>query len=320
MHDALGHRRPDTVFFGGGTPSLIAPADIAPHRRRARSAARRGDHLEANPERSTIASRPLAPRASRASRSACRARAPTCWRRSSAPTRPAPPSAAARAARAAGFAHVSLDLIYGTPGETDADWRASLDAALAAGPDHVSAYALTVEPGTRLAAQVREGLVPAPDEDALARRYELADDTLTAAGLQWYEISNWARDDDARCRHNLDYWSRRRLVGDRARRPRPRRPDALLDAPPPRPHAAAVAAGELPIAGHEVLSDEPARAGAHDAGTAHPRGPAGRGVRSGQGGPLLADGLLRREGARVVLTLRGRRLADGVVRALASAR
>ena len=113
---------------------------------------------------------------------------------------------AAREARAAGFEHVSLDLIYGTPGETAADWDASLDAALSAGPDHVSAYALTVEAGTRLHAQVRRGDLPAPDGDVLAERYEAADDRFSAAGLHWYEVSNWAASNAARCHHNLGYW------------------------------------------------------------------------------------------------------------------
>lgn len=113
---------------------------------------------------------------------------------------------AARWAREAGFAHVSLDLIYGTPGETDDDFRASLEAAIAAGVDHVSAYSLIVEPGTRLARQVSRGELPMPDDDVLADRYLLADDLLSAAGLRWYEVSNWARDEASRCRHNLAYW------------------------------------------------------------------------------------------------------------------
>jgi oxygen-independent coproporphyrinogen-3 oxidase len=113
---------------------------------------------------------------------------------------------AAAMARAAGFEHVSLDLIYGTPGETDADWEASLRAALGAGLDHLSAYGLTVEPGTRLHARVRAGTLPAPDDDAMARRYRIADALAADAGLRWYEISNWAADDRARCRHNLAYW------------------------------------------------------------------------------------------------------------------
>jgi putative oxygen-independent coproporphyrinogen III oxidase len=110
-------------------------------------------------------------------------------------------------ARSAGFDQVSLDLIYGTPGETLADWRASLDSALSCTPDHLSAYALIVEEGTALARQIRRGEVPMTDDDDLADKYLAADDALAKAGLGWYEVSNWARDDAARCRHNLLYWT-----------------------------------------------------------------------------------------------------------------
>jgi oxygen-independent coproporphyrinogen-3 oxidase len=113
--------------------------------------------------------------------------------------------AAAAHAREAGFEHVSLDLIYGTPAETDADWEASLRAAIAAGVDHLSAYGLTVEAGTRLHARVRAG-APAPADEVLARRYRTADALLAEAGLHWYEISNWATGPGARCAHNLGYW------------------------------------------------------------------------------------------------------------------
>jgi oxygen-independent coproporphyrinogen-3 oxidase len=112
---------------------------------------------------------------------------------------------AAKEAFAAGFEQVSLDLIYGTPGETDDDWRASLDAALSAGPTHVSAYALIVEDGTRLGRQVATGLLPAPDDDVLADRYLLAEQALggpALSGRGWYEVSNWGEP----CRHNLGYW------------------------------------------------------------------------------------------------------------------
>jgi putative oxygen-independent coproporphyrinogen III oxidase len=112
----------------------------------------------------------------------------------------------AREARAAGFAHVSLDLIYGAPGESDRDWAASLEAALSVGPDHLSAYALTVEAGTKLAAQVRRGTVADIDEEVQARRAAIAEERLAAAGLTWYEISSWARRPEDRCRHNLGYW------------------------------------------------------------------------------------------------------------------
>jgi putative oxygen-independent coproporphyrinogen III oxidase len=108
-------------------------------------------------------------------------------------------------AKAAGFEHVSLDLIYGTPGESDADWQASLDVAIDADPDHISAYSLIVEDGTRLAAQVARGELSPPDDDVLADRYLMADAALSRAGFDWYEVSNWARP-GGECRHNLAYW------------------------------------------------------------------------------------------------------------------
>jgi oxygen-independent coproporphyrinogen-3 oxidase len=120
------------------------------------------------------------------------------------------PGRAARAAteaREAGFAHVNLDLMYGTPGETAADFAESLDGVLAAGADHVSAYALIVEEGTRLAARMRRGELPYPDDDVAADRYLAADYTLSGAGLDWYEVSNWAAGPAARCRHNVGYWT-----------------------------------------------------------------------------------------------------------------
>jgi len=114
-------------------------------------------------------------------------------------------------ARAAGFTvpesgGISLDLIYGTPGESLEDWRTSVEAALASAPDHLSAYSLIVEDGTALARRVRRGELPMPDEDDLADKYELADALLRKAGLAWYEVSNWASSESQRCRHNLLYW------------------------------------------------------------------------------------------------------------------
>ncbi len=110
-----------------------------------------------------------------------------------------------RWARDAGL-DVSLDLIYGTPGETLADWRASLEHAIDQAPDHLSAYSLIVEEGTKLARQIRRGELAQPDEDMQAEFYELADALLAAAGYSWYEVSNWATDDAHRSRHNLAYW------------------------------------------------------------------------------------------------------------------
>ncbi|MGI8457984.1 MAG: radical SAM family heme chaperone HemW [Propionibacteriaceae bacterium] len=119
---------------------------------------------------------------------------------------PGRPQQAVAEATAAGIAHTSLDLIYGTPGESLADWAASLDAAIAAGPDHLSAYALIVEDGTRLAVRIRRGELAMTDDDDLADKYLLAEQQLTAAGFDAYELSNWATGPTARCRHNLAYW------------------------------------------------------------------------------------------------------------------
>ena len=108
-------------------------------------------------------------------------------------------------AQSAGFEHVNVDLIYATPGETSDDFARSLDAAISSGADHVSAYSLIVEDGTRLAGKVRRGEISDVDDDVAADRYMQADSAFTAAGLQWYEVSNWAKP-GGECRHNLAYW------------------------------------------------------------------------------------------------------------------
>ncbi|MEA2294939.1 MAG: hypothetical protein QOE86_2578 [Solirubrobacteraceae bacterium] len=323
MRDALGGSPPpaDTVFLGGGTPTLLPPSDLATILRAIERAPGAEVTVECNPE--TVDERRFAAlleagvtRVSIGMQSA----APHVLATLERAHTPGGAVAAARAARAAGFGHVSLDLIYGTPGETDADWCASVAAALEAGPDHVSAYALTLERGTRMSAAVRAGRLPAPDEDALARRYALADELLGAAGLRWYEVSNWAASTAARCRHNLGYWrggdwwalgpgAHGHVSGTRFWTHRH-----------PAAHARAVAAGELPIDGYEVLDPGQRRLERLmlelrladglplDALDTRARAQAQR---------LQRDGLLRTDAERAVLTLDGRRLADGVVRALA---
>lgn len=199
-----------TVFMGGGTPTLLPPAELG----RVLAAIKQEFGLIAGAEVSTesnpdsidahglYALRELGfNRVSFGMQSAVPA-VLTVLDRQHTPGRPL---AAVAEARAAGFEHVNLDLIYGTPGETDRDWQTSLDAVVAANPDHVSAYGLIVEDGTRLAAQVRRGELAAPDEDVMAGRYERADSTLSGAGYAWYEISNWARP-GAHSWHNLAYW------------------------------------------------------------------------------------------------------------------
>ena len=207
----LGERPARTVFVGGGTPTLLGPDGLlrllAGVAETFGLAADAEVTTEANPESVDPAMlRALCrggfTRVSLGMQSAV----PRVLRALDRLHTPGRAVAAALEARDAGFRHVSLDLIYGAPGETDSDWERTLDAALSAGPDHISAYALTVEPGTALAAAVRRGTVPAPDDADQARRFSRADERLQAAGLDWYELCSWARSDDARCRHNIGYW------------------------------------------------------------------------------------------------------------------
>lgn len=317
----------ETVFVGGGTPTLLPAADLA----RMLAAIREEFGLapgaeittEANPE--SVDPRYLAElraggfnRVSFGMQSA-RQHVLKILDRTHTPGRP---EACVAEARAAGFEHVNLDLIYGTPGETDDDWRASLDAALGAGPDHISAYALIVEEGTQLARRIRRGEVPMTDDDVHADRYLLAEEALTAAGFRWYEVSNWATTDAARCRHNELYWTGADWWGAGPGAHSHVGGVRWWNVKHPGAYAQALAEGRSPGAGREVLASEDRRverillelrlaagcpldllapAGARAAARA------------------LEDGLLERapyEAGRAVLTLRGRLLADAVVRDL----
>ncbi|KGF20840.1 radical SAM family heme chaperone HemW [Pseudoglutamicibacter albus] len=203
-------RELSTVFFGGGTPTLLPAGDLVMILERARSlygvAPDAEVTTEANPDSVTPES--LAElkaggftRVSFGMQSAVPHVLSTLDRTHSPERVPQ----AVQWARDAGL-DVSVDLIYGTPGESIADWQASMDAALALEPDHVSAYSLIVEPGTKLAAQMRRREVPMVDEDDHAEKYELADVVLADAGFSWYEVSNWARSEKHQARHNVAYW------------------------------------------------------------------------------------------------------------------
>jgi len=115
-------------------------------------------------------------------------------------------SKAVLAAKAVGL-QTSVDLIYGTPTESLSDWIQSLEEAIALDTDHVSAYSLIVEPGTKLARQIKSGEVVSPDEDLHAEMYEVAEAMLTKAGFINYEVSNWSKTVATRSRHNLAYWN-----------------------------------------------------------------------------------------------------------------
>jgi oxygen-independent coproporphyrinogen-3 oxidase len=237
---------------------------------------------------------------------------------------PGRPARCVRWAHGAGFSHVSLDLIYGTPGESDADWRESLAAALAGGPDHISAYALIVEEGTALAARIGRGQVAAPDDDAMADRYLITEEVLSAHGMAWYEISNWAAGDAARCRHNLLYWTggdwwgigpgaHSHIAGTR-----------WWNVKHPAAYAARIAAGRSPAQAREVLAERERRLERILLLTRLAAGcplaelePAGRAAAEEAVAGGLASPAAYASG-RVILTRRGRLLADAVVRGLTS--
>jgi putative oxygen-independent coproporphyrinogen III oxidase len=224
-------------------------------------------------------------------------------------------------ARDAGL-EVSLDLIYGTPGESLADWDASLELALAQHPDHLSAYALIVEPGTRLHRDIARGRIPEPDDDLQADMYDLADERLAAAGFGWYEVSNWATDAAHRSRHNLAYWTDQDWWGIGPGAHSHVGGVRWWNVKHPAAYAERIAAGVSPAAGRETLDDDTRQMEAILLGTRIVDGlPIEALEQNGRRevAPLIADGLVEGAaaiGGRIVLTRRGRLLADAVVRRL----
>lgn len=325
--DDVGALRPaSTVFVGGGTPTLLAAGDLARMLDDVRGAftLMPGAEItvEANPDTITAeVADTLAEAGVTRLSIGMQSSVPHVLAALDRTHNPENVTTAVATARAAGLA-VSLDLIYGAPGESLADWAQSLDAALAQDPDHVSAYALIVEDGTPLARRIRRGELVAPDDDLQADMYEAADARLGAAGYDWYEISNWARTPENRSRHNLNYWRSQDWWGFG--------PGAhshvgglrWWNVKHPAAYAQRLAAGQSPAAGRErpdaaatalerVLLESRIREG-----LALERVPAASRVAVAG---LIADGLIEASDAlrgRIVLTLRGRLLADAVVRAL----
>ncbi len=226
---------------------------------------------------------------------------------------------AAREARAAGFEHVNLDLIYGTPGERPADLAASLDAVLQAGVDHVSAYALIVEDGTGLARRIRRGDLPMPDDDVLASSYEMVDSVLSSAGFSWYEVSNWATSAAAQCQHNILYWKGADWWGFGPGGHSHVGGVRFWNVKHPARYSSLLAEGHSPAAGREQLSDEDRRVERVLLELRLAEGlPVGVLDDAGreEAKQAIADGLLEPLDDRCVLTDRGRLLADAVVRRL----
>ncbi|MFD7895741.1 radical SAM family heme chaperone HemW [Streptomyces sp. NPDC059743] len=320
-------RQVRTVFVGGGTPTLLAAGDLVRMLGAIRDEFGLADGAEitteANPE--SVGPAYLAAlreggfnRISFGMQSA-KQHVLKVLDRTHTPGRP---EECVAEARAAGFEHVNLDLIYGTPGESDDDWRESLAAAVGAGPDHVSAYALIVEEGTGLARRIRRGEVPMTDDDEHADRYLIADAVLAEAGFSWYEVSNWATSEAARCLHNELYWRGADWWGAGPGAHSHMGGVRWWNVKHPGAYAAALAEGRSPGAGREILSAEDRRvervllelrlSSGCELSLLRPDGlTASR--------RALTDGLLEPgpyEKGRAVLTLRGRLLADAVVRDL----
>jgi len=325
---ALGdQRRVDTVFFGGGTPTLLPAADLLTMLQcihdQFELAPDAEITTEANPESVSADSLvTLRHRGFTRLSIGMQSVVPHVLASLDRTHRPERVRQAVQWARDAGFDDVSLDLIYGTPGESLDDWRASVDAALSYRPDHISAYALVVEAGTKLARKVASGDIAAPDDDDLADKYQLADALLEQVGFTWYEISNWATSRQHRCRHNLGYWS-----GDEWWGVGPGAHSFVggvrwWNVKHPSAYAQRLLAAQSPMAGSEKLDDD-ARYDEYVM----------LGIRTSRGIPiatlqsygqaqvraLAAEGLLdpaAMVAGRAVLSAQGRLLADHVVRRL----
>jgi oxygen-independent coproporphyrinogen-3 oxidase len=332
IRDVEGRTLPDatSVFFGGGTPSLLGAHQLTAI---LDAIARTDDAevtVECNPD-SVDLGKLRAYRAAGVNRvsfgvQSLRTHVLVALGRTHDPDNVA---RAVGWAREAGIDRLNLDLIYGTPGESDADWAASLDAAVALEPGHVSAYALTVEPGTALGKGVAAGDRVAPDDDDQAGKYELADERLTAAGMPWYEVSNWARPGDE-CRHNLLYWEGGEYAAigcaahGHASSPKgsSRR---WWNVRTPERYIAAIAAGSTPEAGSEALDHDARQA---EAMVLALRTAGGIKLEAAGADPSpvsaciddLTDlGLLARADGRAVLTRRGRLLGNEVAARLLAA-
>ncbi|MFD5323057.1 radical SAM family heme chaperone HemW [Streptomyces sp. NPDC127092] len=316
-----------TVFVGGGTPTLLDAADLVSMLSVVRDEFGLADDAEVTTEANPESVGPAYLEELRAGgfnrisfgMQSARQHVLKILDRSHTPGRP---EACVAEARAAGFEHVNLDLIYGTPGESDEDWRASLEAALGAGPDHISAYALIVEEGTQLARRIRRGEIPMTDDDVHADRYLMAEETLSGAGFEWYEVSNWATSEAGRCLHNELYWRGADWWGAGPGAHSHVGGVRWWNVKHPGAYAAALGEGRSPGAGREVLSDEDRRVErvllelrlreGVELGLLKPAGLAAS--RKALDDGLLAPGPYA-EG-QAVLTLRGRLLADAVVRDL----
>ncbi|KAA9268841.1 coproporphyrinogen III oxidase [Corynebacterium amycolatum] len=253
-------RGADTVFVGGGTPSMLGASGLRRLLDGVRNSFGLADDAEVTTESNPESTSPeffegLAEAGFTRVSLGMQSAVPHVLATLDRTHTPGRSAAAVAEARAAGFEHINLDVIYGTPGESMADLDTTLEAVLATEVDHVSAYSLIVEPGTAMARKVRRGELPMPDDDDLADRYERIDAALSQVGFSWYEVSNWAKP-GGQCRHNMLYWrdgnwwgagpgAHSHLDGTR-----------FYNVKHPARYAATISGGELPIKDSEGLTAE----------------------------------------------------------------
>jgi oxygen-independent coproporphyrinogen-3 oxidase len=293
-----------SVFFGGGTPSLLSASLLLSILEVVKRAPGAEVTVECNPETVTPALL-AAYRAGGVNRLSFGVQS-MALHVLAALGRRHDPSAVDRAlrwARQAGFGSINLDLIFGGAGESLADWAATLDAALALAPDHVSAYALTVEPGTPLAKDRSRW----PDDDDQADKYLMAEEKLVAAGFHWYEISNWARPGH-QCRHNRLYWSQGdyRGIGCAAHSHQAGR--RWWNVRTPERYIDLISTVASPVGGEEYLDAATRELERHQLALRTCEGVDA----SALGDRAELDGLVTHRGDRIVLTARGRLLANEV--------
>ena len=319
----MPQRELSTVFFGGGTPTLLPAEDLA----RALSSLRTTWGLQPGAEITTEANpdsvdadylKTLRDAGFTRVSFGVQSAVPHVLQTLDRTHNPERVPEVVDAARNLGL-EVSVDLIYGAPGESLEDWRQSLELAISLDTGHISAYALIVEQGTALERRIRRGEIDAPDDDLQADMYELADDLLGEAGFTWYEVSNWAKSDEQRSRHNLSYWTNQDWWGFGPGSHSHIGGTRFWNVKHPAAYAQRLSLGESPAAGREqpdteasdlerVLLEIRLREGTSAAGFAPALVAA-----------LIGDGLVTFEAARagqLVLTRNGRLRADEVVRRL----
>lgn len=317
-------RGADTVFIGGGTPSMLGASGLRRLLDGVRNSFGLADDAEVTTESNPESTSPeffdgLAEAGFTRVSLGMQSAVPHVLGTLDRTHTPGRPAAAVAEARAAGFEHINLDVIYGSPGESMADLDTTLEAVLATDVDHVSAYSLIVEPGTAMARKVRRGELPMPDDDDLADRYERIDAALSQAGFSWYEVSNWAKP-GGQCRHNMLYWrdgnwwgagpgAHSHLDGTR-----------FYNVKHPARYAATISGGELPIKDSEELTAENRHTEKIMLGLRLAEGieanllgedelgKAGRQAEAGMVEFVSSDG-----GQRIQLTNRGRLLADAII-------